>query len=140
MKPFDFVTDASFSKKDLMTGTEDDKQAEKDYNPWLTNKAFSYHADSVLHANEMNRLAVLDNKLQYQYFLNTLRRRKRFAKWSKAVDEPDVDVIMNRYDVNRHVARSYIKLLTADQLLLIKQQEGDGVKDHGSTKPSRKPR
>ena len=52
--PFDYVKDASYSKENLMRGSENDKLAESFYDPWLTNLAFSYHLDSILHSNLMN--------------------------------------------------------------------------------------
>ena len=44
MNPFDFVSAVSYTKQDIMPDT----LAEKAYNPFITNKALSYHQDSVL--------------------------------------------------------------------------------------------
>lgn len=57
---------------------------EKDYVPYLVNKALSYHYDCIMQANEMNMCPFLDKRLQYDYLLNTIRSRKRpFQKWHK---------------------------------------------------------
>ena len=66
MGPFDYINAASYNKKDLMTGTENDKLAENGYDSYLTNKAFANCADTILHAKYKNALWHLDNKPQYQ--------------------------------------------------------------------------
>ncbi len=84
MKPFDYVNSINFTKKNLMKNTANDELAEKDYVPFLTNKSLSYFTDTLLYANEMNRYHFLDKRLQYEFYLNSIRKKKRFAKWAKA--------------------------------------------------------
>ena len=86
MKPFDYVNSINFTKKNLMKNTANDELAEKDYVPFLTNKSLSYFTDTLLYANEMNRYHFLDKRLQYEFYLNSIRKKKRFAKWAKAED------------------------------------------------------
>ena len=75
MKPFDFVNSINFTKKNMMRDTANDDLAEKSYVPFLTNRSLSYFTDTLLYANEMNKLHQLDNKLQYEFFLNTIRKK-----------------------------------------------------------------
>mgnify|MGYP001477822390 FL=1 len=127
--PFDYVKAVSDTKKDLMRGTENDTLAERGYQPFLTNKALSYHPDAILHANEMNMLHHLDKKLQFDYYHSVLRRRKRFAKWSKPEDDENINIISSYYGCNKQVALQYLKILSMDQIGHIKQkQEKGGVK------------
>ena len=93
MKPFDYVTSVSYSKKNLMRGSENDELAESGYQPYLTNKALSYFPDSLFYSNEMNMNHHADNILQYEYLINTLRPKRRFAKWVKAEDNDDLEAI-----------------------------------------------
>lgn len=123
MKPFDFINDASYTKKNLMKGTDNDELAEKAYNPWLTNLAFSQHPDTILHANLMNMYHHLDNRSQYTYFINSLRAKKRFAKWPKKVDNEDLDMICEVYGCNPNVGKDYLTLLTREQLDSMKEQK-----------------
>lgn len=128
--PFDYVTSASFTKKNLMRDTENDDLAEKGYNPWLTNIAFSYHPDSILHANLMNKYHYLDKRPQYEFYINSLRSKKRFAKWSKSIVDEDLDFVCEYYECNRNVAKQYLSLLTSDEIKLMKQeQETGGMKN-----------
>jgi len=83
MKPFDFVNSASYSKEDLIRESDNTELAEKTYAPFLTNKAFSYHVDTIMYANEMNMRSALENQLAFDYYLNSIRPQKRFAKWIK---------------------------------------------------------
>jgi|TARA_B100000497_G_scaffold124236_1_gene158396 hypothetical protein len=127
--PFDYVKAVSDTKKDLMRGTENDTLAERGYQPFLANKALSYHPDAILHANEMNMLHHLDKKLQFDYYHSVLRRRKRFAKWSKPEDDENINIISSYYGCNKQVALQYLKILSTDQIGRIKQkQEKGGVK------------
>lgn len=127
--PFDYVNAVSFSKKDIMTGTENDELAEKGYNPYITNKALSYFSDSIAFANEMNSLYHLDNKLQFSFYLNILRTRKRFKKWFKENKDDNIELLCNVYGCNKTVAKQYLNILSDDQLTLLKkEQEKGGVK------------
>lgn len=129
MKPFDFVTDASYTKKNMMRDSENDTLAEKAYIPWLTNNAFSYFPDTILHANLMNQFHHLDHRPQYEYYINSLRAKKRFAKWHKKETDEDLELVCQTYDVNVNVAKEYLSLLTQEQLdLMKKEQEKGGTK------------
>ena len=74
--PFDYINSVSHLKKDMMRGTDNDELSEKEYKPFLANRSLSFHADSILYSNEMNRLGHLDNLLQYDFYMNSLRSRK----------------------------------------------------------------
>lgn len=126
VNPFDYVTAISDTKKDLMNGTENDALAEKGYSSWLTNKAFSYHPDAILHANVMNEHSHLDNKLQFAYYINILRKRKRFSKWSKPQDDATLSLVCDHYQCNKRIGLQYVKLLTKEQLNIIKNNNEKG--------------
>ncbi len=60
------------------------EQDEKSYSSFMVNRALSFHRDTVLLANEMNRYTTLDNKLKYDFLLNIVRASKRpYSKWHK---------------------------------------------------------
>jgi hypothetical protein len=117
--PFTYVDSVSLTKKNMMRGTENDELAEKGYKPYLTNRSLSYHQDSILYANEMNLRPQLDNKQQYEYLLNTLRKRKRFAKWKKVEPDAAVEMIMEYFGYGRAKAEQAMRVLTDDQLTMI---------------------
>ncbi len=117
--PFIYIDSVSYTKKNLMRGSNNDDLAEKGYKPFLANKALSYHQDAILYANELNRRPQLDNKLQYEFLLNSLRKRKRYAKWQKKVDDVSLELIMEYYGYGRAEALHALKVLTDEQLAMI---------------------
>ena len=94
--PFDFVKSVSSDKTDLMV----DEVEEKAYQPFLINKSLSYHQDSVFFVNELNNRHHLDNRLQYVFLLNTLRKRQRFSKWEKPYVSKKLDTIKQYYQIS----------------------------------------
>ena len=122
MNPFDFVNAVTFTKKDIMV----DDVSEKSYAPFLTNKSLSYHQDCIMYANEMNCRKHLDSALQFHYFLNTLRKRKRFAKWSKPRVLEDMKVIQSYYDCSMTKAEEYYKILNAKEIGIMKERMKKG--------------
>ena len=129
MKPFDYVNSINFTKKNLMRGSENDELAEKSYAPYLTNKSLSYFTDTLLYANEMNKLHFLDNKLQYEFFLNSIRKKKRFAKWAKADRNDDLVMISEYYQISLSKAKEAIRLLSHEQLSTIRNKMEQGIKN-----------
>ena len=129
MKPFDYVNSINFTKKNLMKNTENDELAEKGYAPYLTNKSLSYFTDTLLYANEMNRYHFLDNKLQYEFYLNTLRKKKRFAKWAKADNNDEVMMVQEYYKFSPQKAKAALNVLSPEQKDIIKHKMENGIKN-----------
>jgi len=117
--PFIYVDSVTNTKKNLMRGSANDELAESGYNPFLTNKSLSYHQDAILHSNEMNMYGFLDNKLQYEFLLNSLRKRKRFAKWHKKTEDVSIELIMEYFGYGRSEAMQALRVLTDDQVAMI---------------------
>lgn len=126
MKPFDYVNEINVSKKDIMTGTDNDVLAEKGYDAFLTNRSLSNFPDTVWLANEMNTRHDIDNKLQFHFLLNTVRPKKRFAKWAKKEKTGDVEVIKLYYGYNDVKARQALSVLTDDQIKTIRNRMEKG--------------
>ena len=129
MNPFDYINAINTTKKNLMVGTENDRLAEKGYDPFLTNRALSYHNDTIGVANEMNTRHYLDKKLQFLFLLNNVRPKKRFAKWVKKQKDSDVAVIKEYYGYNDIKARQALTILTDDQLTDIRIRIDKGGRD-----------
>ena len=129
MKPFDYVNSINFTKKNLMKNTANDELAEKDYVPFLTNKSLSYFTDTLIYANEMNRYHFLDKRLQYEFYLNSIRKKKRFAKWAKAEDNNDVMMVQEYYKFSPQKAKAALRVLSPKQLDIIKHKMENGIKN-----------
>ena len=129
MKPFDYVNSINFTKKNLMKNTANDELAEKDYVRFLTNKSLSYFTDTLLYANEMNRYHFLDKRLQYEFYLNSIRKKKRFAKWAKADDNDEVMMVQEYFKFSPQKAKAALKVLTPTQKNIIKHKMENGIKN-----------
>ena len=99
---------------------------EKEYAPFLVNRSLSYHQDTLLYANEMNRRFDISHKLQYHYLLNSIRKRKRFAKWSKPELADDLKIVMEYYLVSREKAEEYLTILTKKEIGILKTRMNKG--------------
>jgi Bacteriophage clamp loader A subunit len=118
MNPFDFVNAINKTKEDLLKEPE----AEKHYPSYMVNKALSYFPDTILYANEINQYHHLDSKLQFHFFLNSIRPARRFAKWVKKQNDNDLTAVMEYYGYSPEKARSALSILSSDQLITIKQK------------------
>ena len=116
--PFEYLTAINDTKKDIMI----DDIAEKGYNAFMVNRGLSYFNDTVLFANEMNMKAHLDNRLQFDFLINIVRRRKRFSKWMKPETASDVEVVKEYYGYSNEKARQALTLLTPEQIIDIKKK------------------
>lgn len=115
MNPFEYVNSINITKKNMMRGTENDELMEKEYTPYVVNKSLSYFPDTLLYANEINQYGFLDNKMQYEYYLYSIRQGKRFSKWSKKDSSELIDGISRYFQVNKKRAEEYASVLTQDQ-------------------------
>ena len=120
MSPFDYIKDISEGKKYILA--EDDGE----YIPFIINKAFSLYPDTIMLANEANQLASLDKRLQHDFLFNSIKKRKRWAKWPKKDKNEDLALIIEFYKYSIEKARSVLPLLNADQLAKIKEELTQG--------------
>jgi hypothetical protein len=124
MNPFEFVNAICDSKENLIV----DDISEKAYNSFMINRSLSYHYDTVLLANEMNLRSHLDNKLKNDFLINTVRKKKRFAKWKKPESSDDLEVVKEYYGYSNEKARQVLPLLNSDQMGQLKQRIFKGGK------------
>lgn len=120
VSPFDFLQSINVTKNDIFQGNE------KGYVPFVVNRSLSYFNDTVLLANEMNRYHHLDEKLQYHFLLNIVRKRKRFSKWVKPETENDIEVVKEYYGYSNDKARQVLSLLTPEQITTIRNKVNKG--------------
>jgi len=129
MKPFDYVNSINYSKKNLMEGTDNDELAESGYVPFLTNRTLSYFTDTLFYSNEINQYPHVDNKLQYDYLLNSVRPKKRYAKWVKATDSDDLEIVRLYFNYSTNKALQALNVLTPKQLEHITNKVTRGIRN-----------
>ena len=121
----EYLNSINLSKRDLM---EEDPGWEKNYPSYVINKCLSHHMDTLAFANEMNRYPNLDNRLQYSFFLNTVRPKKRFSPWGKKEKVKDLEVVKQYYDYSNEKAKQALRILSPNQLNYIKEKLNRGGK------------
>ena len=119
MNPFELIKSISSTKKDIL-------ENEKDYNAFMVNRGLSYFPDTVLYANEMNKFHHLDNRLQYQFLINTIRKRNRFSKWNKSIESENINAIKKYYNYSNEKARDVLPLLSNKNLKTIRGRINHG--------------
>ena len=103
-----------------------DDIAEKAYSPYMVNRQLSYFPDTVLAANEMNRNHHIDNRLQFDFFINIIRKRKRFSKWFKPEQISDLETVKEYYGYSNEKARQVLTLLSTEQINELKNKVAKG--------------
>lgn len=122
MNPFDYVNSINMTKKDVMV----DDIAEKSYNSFMVNRSLSYFYDTVLLANEMNRYNHIDNRLQFDFLLNTVHKKKRFSKWIKPNEIDSLDAVKTYFGYSYEKAKSALAVLDNETIEQIKYKVNQG--------------
>jgi len=115
----EWLKSINLSKKNLI---DEDPSLEKEYSPYIINRIYSGHLDAILFANEMNQYHFLPKKMQYDFFLNTLRTKKRFSPWIRKDKIKDLDYVKRYYGYSNEKALQVLKILTKQQLNFIKSK------------------
>ena len=122
MNPFEYVNAINYNKKDIMV----DDIAEKEYNPYIINKALSFFPYTILFANEMNKYHHLDHRLQFDFFINIIRKKQRFSKWLKPSEVENLQLIKDFYGYSNEKAKSVLTLLSNEQIDELKTRMNKG--------------
>ena len=122
----DWLNSINQNKKNIM---DEDPSAIKEYAPYIINRCLSGHIDCLMYANEMNKFSSLDKKLQYDFFINIIRKKKRFSPWLKQEKNKDLEVVKSYYGYSNEKAKQALRILTKTQLDFIKSKlETGGTK------------
>ena len=119
----DWLNSINQTKKHLI---DEDPLVEKEYPPYIINRCFSGHLDAIMFANEMNKYHFLPKKMQYDFMLNSLRKKKRFSPWLRKDKIKDLDYVKRYYDYSNGKAQHALKILTTEQLNFIKSKFDTG--------------
>lgn len=122
----DYLKSINETKVNLMDG--EDPGWEKDYPSWVITKCMSSFYDTILIANEMNMNYTLPNKLQYDFYINIVRKRKRFSPWEKKTKIEDLECVKQYYGYSNEKAQAALKILNKEQIEIIKSKLNRGGK------------
>ena len=115
----DWLNSINFNKEDL---SEDISS----YSPYIINRCLSGFLDTIMYANEMNRYHHLDKDIQYSFYLNSVRKRKRFSPWLRKDKVKDLECVKQYYGYSNEKASQALKILDKTQLNFIKKRLDTG--------------
>ncbi len=121
----DWLNSINQSKINIM---DDNPETASKYPAYIVNRCLSGHMDAVLYANEMNLNCHLDNKMQYDFYINSLRSKKRFSPWLKKDSLKDLELVKRYYGYSNEKAKTALGLLTKEQLNYIESKLNTGGK------------
>lgn len=121
----DWLNSINHQKNDIL---DEDPDSIKQYPPYIINRCLSGFVDTIMFANEMNINSHLDSKLQYTYYLNSIRKKKRFSPWLKKDKINDIELIKQYYGYSNEKAKSALSLLNKDQINYIRKRLETGGK------------
>ena len=122
----DWLNSINYTKKNLI---DEDPSIEREYPSYVINRCLSGHLDCIMPVNEMNRYHFLPKKIQYDFFINILRSKKRFSPWLRKEEIKDLDLVKRYYGYSNEKAKQALRILTKEQLNFIKSKfETGGTK------------
>ena len=117
----DWLKSINLTKENLL---EEDPTLK--YPAFIVNKCLSGLLDAVMFSNEMNKYPNLAPKLQYDFLLHSLRKKKRFAPWLKKDKIADLDAVKKYYRYSSEKALQAMRVLSKDQIEYIKKKLNTG--------------
>ena len=120
----EYLKSINLTKQNLMDS--EDKVWERRYSSFIINKCLAPFNDTILLVNEMNHHNHLDNKMQYDFLLNSLRKQNRYAPWMKASKSKNLEYVKEYFGYNNEKARSALNVLNDKQIAYIKSKLNKG--------------
>jgi|TARA_Y100000310_G_C20516572_1_gene731482 hypothetical protein len=115
----DYLKAINESKENLLD--TNDITWEKKYPPFVINRCMSMFYDTVMHSNEMNGLHFLPKRMQFHYFINSIRKKRRFGgKWLSQTKLKNLALIKEYYGYSNSKAKEALNILSKNQIENIK--------------------
>ena len=123
----DYLNAINYTKEPLMD--TEDEQWEKKYPSYIVNKCVAPFQDTIMLVNEINQFHHLDKKLQFDFLINSLRPRKRYTPWVKAMKLENLEYVKEFYGYDNEKAKVALDILNDKQISAIKQKMNKGGRD-----------
>ena len=123
----DYIKAINQTKENLMD--TEDEHWEKKYPPFIVNKCVAPFPDTIMLVYEINQLHHLDKKLQFDFLINSLRPRKRYTPWVKAMKLENLEYVKEFYGYDNEKAKVALDILDDEQISAIKQKMNKGGRD-----------
>lgn len=107
---FKVLNELTYNKERLNVGN-------MNYATGFVNMAMSQHVDCVYPAYVMNMLHDLPDQAQFDYYLHSVRKGKRYGKWAKpeedSLNKLHIYLIAKYYNISLDAAVTYKKIMEA---------------------------
>jgi len=120
----DYLNAINHTKEKLLDS--DDETWKKKYPPYIVNKCLAPHNDTIMLVNEINMRHHLDKKLQFDFLLNSIRKRKRFEPYVRSGKIKDIEYVKEYYGYSNEKAKTALKILTKEQITTIRKKLNKG--------------
>ena len=117
--PFDYVRSVNEKDQNLAGDLSG-------YVPFLQNRAFAMHIDTILLAEEMNQYHSLSPELQYDFYYHGIRKGRRFGFPKKPVDHPQLELVQQYFKYSKQKAIEALQVLTEADLRAIMRSQDKG--------------
>ena len=115
----EWLNSINITKNNLI---DEEPDLEKQYPSYIVNRCMSGHIDAILFANEMNKRPNLPKKLQYDFFLNSIRKRKRYSPWLRKEQIENLELVKRYYGYSNEKAKQVLNILTREQFSFIRDR------------------
>ena len=126
MKLTDYLNSINYTKENLLD--TEDELVEKQYTPFVVNRCLSYFPDTIIHSNIINENSHIDKKMQYDYYLASIRKRKRFSKWLKREESDKIETIKEYFGYSNQKAKEVEDLISDSDLESMRESMFKGGK------------
>lgn len=125
--PFDFVKSFTTTKESLY---DNESLFQKEYVPFVINRALSNDPKCTLFAEMMDNYALLDKKLQHDFYFYGIPKMRTGKMWSKKEESEDLSESANLIsrDLNVSLKRAYELLPLIDDEAIMKLSRAQGGK------------
>jgi hypothetical protein len=104
-------------------------ESEKDFSPFIVNRAMSMNLDSLMYANEMNQKAFLPKVMIYDFYLHGLKKKRRYGSWAKKSKIDNLELIMHAFQLSEEKSLELLELLSDNDIEQIKNEFDKGGKE-----------
>lgn len=123
MENKDYVNAILKTKQELIV----DEETEKAYPSTYVNRALSNYYDTILYSNEINRRDHLDNKLKFDFFINSIRSMKRpYVEREKKQKNDDIECVKKAFGFSHKKALEALRILDDEQIQKLKEETDVG--------------
>lgn len=118
---FDYLNALNSTKENLLR--TEDPEVLKGFDPFMTRRGLAQNEDTLVVAEQLNKLHAITPWMQWSYALHSISPRKRYKPWAKKGPvDPDVKMLSEYFYINMEKASEYLRFLPKEVLAEIREK------------------